>query len=136
MQYSTEESVMTNEMFEIFEKGQKVLEPYGKLNEVSMEAIENFVKLEADIASDLIDLTVDQLRAFGTAEDVAGYTKEQGRLFTEYAGRAQERAAAWLETVTGVQKAVFTVAKNGYEEATAAAKAAAPAAKATRKKAA
>jgi hypothetical protein len=68
----------------------------------------------------------------GTAEDVAGYTQEQGRLFSEYAGRAQQRAAAWLETVTEVQKAMFGVAKNGYEEA---AKIAAPA-KATRKKAA
>ena len=89
---------MTNDIFEIFEKGQKAMQPYGKLSEVGMEAVENFVKLEADIASDLIDLTVDQLRAFGTAEDVAGYTQAQGRLFTEYTGRAQERAAAWLET--------------------------------------
>ena len=128
---------MTNDIFEIFEKGQKALQPYGKLSEVGMEAVENFVKLEADIASDLIDLTVDQLRAFGTAEDVAGYTQAQGRLFTEYTGRAQERAAAWLETVTGVQQAMFTAARTGYEEAAAVAKSAAPAPKkAPRKKAA
>ncbi len=126
---------MTNEIFDFFEKGQKALEPYGQLSELGMEAVEKFVNLEADIASDFIDLTVEQLRALGTAEDVAGYTQEQGRLFSEYTGRAQKRAAAWLETVTDVQKAFFNVAKNGYEEAAAAAKAVAPA-KATRKKAA
>lgn len=127
---------MTNEIFDFFEKGQKVLEPYSVLSEAGMEAVEKFVKLEADIASDFIDLTVDELRAFGTAEDVAGYTKEQGRLFTEYSGRAQERATAWLETMTDFQKSFFAVAKNGYEEAVAAARTAAPAKKATRKKAA
>ena len=128
---------MTNEIFDFFEKGQKALEPYSVLSEAGMEAIVKFVELEADIASDLIDLTVDELRVLGSAEDVAGYTKEQGRLFTEYSGRAQERAAAWLETMTELQKSFFAVAKNGYEDALKAAKAAAPAAKAaTRKKAA
>ena len=125
---------MTNEIFDFFEKGQKALEPFGALSEAGMEAVEKFVKLEADIASDLIDLTVDELRVLGTAEDVAGYTKEQGRLFTEYSGRAQERAATWLETMTEFQKSFFAVAKTGYEETLAAAKAATPAAKATRKK--
>jgi len=127
---------MTNEIFDFFEKGQKALEPYGQLSELGMEAVEKFVNLEADIASDFIDLTVDQLRVLGTAEDVAGYTQEQGRLFSEYAGRAQKRAAAWLETVTDVQKAMFNVAKSGYEEAAAAAAKVAEPAKATRKKAA
>ncbi|UCC15011.1 MAG: phasin family protein [Gammaproteobacteria bacterium] len=128
---------MTNEILDIFDKGRKAFEPFGKLGEVGMEAAEKIFKVEADIASDFIDLTVDQLRAFGTAEDVGGYTREQGRLATEYTGRAQERTVELMEAFTGVQKAFVSVAKTGYEEALAAVGKAAPAkAKATRKKAA
>ena len=126
---------MTNEILDMFDKSRMAFEPFGKLGEVGMEAAEKFFKLEADIASDFIDLTVDQLRVLGTAEDVGGYTREQGRLATEYTGRAQERTAALIDAFTGVQKAFFSVAKTGYEETLAAAVKAAPA-KATRKKAA
>jgi phasin family protein len=130
--FSSEVNVMTNEMFDFFEKGKQALAPFGGLSEVGVETVEKIFKLEADIASDLIDYTVDQLRAFGTAEDPAGYVKEQGRLVSEYTGRAQQRTQAFVDTMTDVQKAFFAVAKNGYEDAIAAAKPA----KATRKKAA
>lgn len=123
---------MTNEMFDFFEKGKQALAPFGGLSEVSVETVEKIFKLEAEVASDMIDLTVDQLRAFGTAEDPAGYVKEQGRLVSEYTGRAQARTQAFVDTLAEAQKAFFTVAKSGYEEAVAAAKPA----KATRKKAA
>lgn len=113
--------VMTNEMFEFFEKGKQALAPIGELSEVGVETVEKIFKLEAEIASDVIDYTVDQLRAFGTAEDPNGYIKEQGRLVSEYTGRAQARTQAFVETLADVQKAFFEAAKNGYEEAVAAA---------------
>lgn len=123
---------MTNEMFDFFEKGKQALAPFGELSEVGVETVEKIFKLEAEIASDVIDFTVDQLRAFGTAEDPAGYVKEQGRLVSEYTGRAQARTQAFVGTLSEAQKAMFAVAKIGYEEAVATA----TPAKRTRKKAA
>lgn len=125
---------MTNEMFDFFEKGKQALAPFGDLSEVSVGTVEKIFKLETEIASDVIDYTVDQLRAFGAAEDPAGYVKEQGRLVSEYTGRAQERTQAFVDTLAEAQKAFFAVAKTGYEEAIAVATPAK--AKATRKKAA
>ena len=57
---------MTNDIFEIFEKGQKALQPYGKLSEVGMEAVESLDDIDED---DVPDILLDQ--AAGIVTDLA-----------------------------------------------------------------
>ena len=41
---------MTNEMFEIFEKGKQAFAPFGDLGEVGVGTVEKIFKLETEIA--------------------------------------------------------------------------------------
>ena len=131
---------MTTQNYDFIGQTKKAFAPLGEFGELGAETFEKAVELQVELLSDLMDLTADQFKAAGEAEDVNGYIQEQTRLAKEYTGRAQKRVQAMIETATQIQGAYsdwarggFEQARNGFEQAIAQAQ---PAKPATKKKAA
>jgi hypothetical protein len=97
----------------------KAFEPAGKFGDLGTALFEKTVDLQVQIATDMLNFTTNQLEAVSAFESPTQYLEAQRKLATEYTGRAQARAKAYLETLTEAQKA-FT----GWTEETTAAAAA------------
>ena len=108
---------MMDNVNDFMANARKAFEPVGKLGDLGSSFIEKTVDLNVQFATDMLNYTTNQLEAISSFESPTQYFAIQQKLATEYTGRAQARAKAYVETLQEAGKA-FT---GWTEEATAAA---------------
>ena len=112
---------MMDNVTDFMANARKAFEPVGKLGDLGTSLFEKTVDLNVQIATDMLNLTTNQLEAISAFESPQQYIETQRKLATEYTGRAQARAKAYVEALQDTGKAFA----GWTEEATAAATASA-----------
>jgi hypothetical protein len=107
---------MTKET-EFFDSVKETFAPFNQLSEFGMTAAERAIQWNLDVAGDVMDFAVDELRAFAESDGPAGYMEAQTRIAKEYAGRAQQRFQAAIEASTDTQQSLTELSQKGFAEA-------------------
>lgn len=107
---------MTKET-EFYDSIKQTFAPFNQLSEFGMSAAEKAVQWNLDIAGDVMDFAVDELRALADSDGPSGYFEAQTRIAKEYAGRAQQRFQAAIEAGTEVQQELTELGQSSFAEA-------------------
>ena len=107
---------MTKET-EFFDSVKQTFAPFNQLSEFGMTAAERAIQWNLDVAGDMMDFAVDELRALADSDGPAGYMEAQTRIAKEYAGRAQQRFQAAIEASTDAQQSLTELGQKGFADA-------------------
>ncbi len=107
---------MTKET-EFFDSVKQTFAPFNQLSEFGMTAAERAIQWNLDVAGDMMDFAVDELRALADSDGPAGYMEAQTRIAKEYVGRAQQRFQAAIEASTDAQQSLTELGQKGFADA-------------------
>jgi len=116
---------MNDSVKDFVDNARKAFEPVGKLGPLGTTMFQKTVNLQVEIATDVLNYATNQLEAVSDFESPQQYLDTQRELVSEYTGRAQTHAKAYLATLAEAREAFA----GWTEEVTAAAKPVKPAAK-------